>query len=80
MVSFTKNSIVITVETTNSPFYDWQMMNKSLSELLLVLMSNKVYPISDWETHWLIELKSALCELDIDNEQTKQIEKLLAVA
>ncbi len=80
MVKFTKNKIIITVEAVNSPFQDWQEMNRSLSELLLLLTTNKEFPVFDTETFWFVELKQALCELDISHEQTKEIEKILLVA
>ncbi len=80
MVHFTKDSIVITIKDLDSPFYEWQMINTTLSRLLLLIMSNKDFPVHDWETFWLVELKASLNELDISGEQTREIEKLLAVA
>ncbi|WP_026996932.1 hypothetical protein [Flectobacillus major] len=80
MVTFTKDSIVITVKSVESPFQDWQMINRSLSGLLMLIMSNEDFPVHAYETFWFVELKSALSELNISYEQGKQIEKLLAVA
>lgn len=79
MVSFTKDSIIIKVES-QQPFEDWQMINKSLSDLLILIMSNKDFPIHDYESFWFIAIKSALSELDITYEQRKQIENILVVA
>ncbi|MEA5139834.1 hypothetical protein [Arcicella rigui] len=80
MVHFTKDSIVITIKSVENPFRDWQMMNQTFSELLMVMLSNKDIPINDYETFWFVLLKSALSELDISAEQTRQINELLTVA
>lgn len=78
MVSFTKDSIVIKIDS-DRPFEHWLEMLRSLEEITPFLVTNQHWHPFDSDLWWFIELKKALLEPEITFNQQREIEKVLSI-
>ena len=66
MVQFKESSIVITIENVN-PLVDWQELKITIADVLMILMSNPDYKVSDYNLNMFNEFHKATCTLSNDS-------------
>ena len=77
MVQFKKESIVITIETVESPFVYWAKLNKCFVDVCWILLSNEMHPPSEYDLGAFNDLHDAVSKLDISYEQKGLISTIL---
>lgn len=76
MVSFTKNSIIIKIDS-DDPFEDWLQLIKGCETVTPFLLTNEDKHPNDYDLYWFGELKRALFNLDVSHGQGKAIRQIL---